>query len=105
MASTAIPTVSIIPAIPGKVNVAPKSVNTPINKKRLIISVRLAIIPKNLYLYNINETTKKKPIINDRIPASIESFPRSGPTVLSSMIFKGAGNAPDLKRRAKSVAD
>ena len=105
MASTAIPTVSIIPAIPGKVNVAPKSVNTPINKKRLIISVRLAIIPKNLYLYNINETTKKKPIINDRIPASIESFPRSGPTVLSSMIFKGAGYAPDLKRRAKSVAD
>ena len=49
--------------------------------------------------------TKKKPIINDRIPASIESCPRSGPTVLSSIIFKGAGNAPDLNRSARSVAD
>ena len=41
--------------------------------------------------------TKKKPIINEKIPASMESCPRSGPTVLSSIIFKGAGNAPDLK--------
>ena len=38
-------------------------------------------------------------------PALIESSPKSGPTVLSSTIFKGAGSEPDLKRRAKSVAD
>ena len=38
-------------------------------------------------------------------PALIESSPRSGPTVLSSIIFKGAGKAPDLRSRAKSVAD
>ena len=37
-------------------------------------------------------------------PALIESSPKSGPTVLSSTIFKGAGSEPDLKRRAKSVA-
>ena len=39
------------------------------------------------------------------IPALIESFPKSGPTVLSSIIFNGAGNAPDLNNKAKSVAD
>ena len=35
----------------------------------------------------------------------IESFPRPGPTVLSSIIFIGAGNAPDLSSKARSVAD
>ena len=49
--------------------------------------------------------TNKKPIDNAIIPALIESCPRSGPTVLSSIIFKGAGNAPDLNNRARSVAD
>ena len=39
------------------------------------------------------------------IPALIESCPKSGPTVLSSIIFKGAGKAPDLNNKAKSVAD
>ena len=38
-------------------------------------------------------------------PALTESSPRSGPTVLSSIILIGAGKAPDLRRRAKSVAD
>ena len=38
-------------------------------------------------------------------PAFIESSPKSGPTVLSSIIFKGAGKAPDLNNKAKSVAD
>ena len=39
------------------------------------------------------------------MPASIESWPKSGPTVLSSIIFKGAGKAPDLSSNARSVAD
>ena len=50
-------------------------------------------------------TTKTKPIIKDKIPALIESWPKSGPTVLSSTIFNGAGKAPDLNNNAKSVAD
>ena len=49
--------------------------------------------------------TNKKPIDNAIIPALIESWPRSGPTVLSSIISKGAGNAPDLNNKARSVAD
>ena len=46
-----------------------------------------------------------KPIIKEMIPALIESLPRSGPTLLSSIMFNGAGKAPDLKRSDKSVAD
>ena len=38
-------------------------------------------------------------------PALIESSPRSGPTVLSSIIVNGAGKDPDLRSNAKSVAD
>ncbi len=53
----------------------------------------------------MNSTTNIKPIINDIIPASIESCPRSGPTVLSSIMLRGAGKAPDLNNKAKSVAD
>ena len=53
----------------------------------------------------MKSTTKQKPTIREIIPAFIESFPKSGPTVLSSIIFYGAGNAPDLNNKAKSVAD
>ena len=49
--------------------------------------------------------TNKKPINKEIVPALIESSPKSGPTVLSSIIFRGAGNAPDLRSKAKSVAD
>ena len=48
--------------------------------------------------------TIKNPIIREIAPALIESSPRSGPTVLSSTIFNGAGKAPDLKSKARSVA-
>ena len=105
MASTAIPTVSIIPAIPGNVKVASKIVNTPIKRKRLTTKARSAIKPNIRYLKNINKITKIKPIISAIVPALIESFPRSGPTVLSSIIDNGAGRAPDLNSNAKSVAD
>ena len=43
--------------------------------------------------------TKRKPIAKAIIPAFIESWPKSGPTVLSSMIFNGAGKAPDLSKQ------
>ena len=39
------------------------------------------------------------------MPDLIESLPRSGPTVLSSAIIKGVGNAPDLSNKERSVAD
>jgi len=53
---------------------------------------------------NINIITNIKPIKREKTPASIESFPRSGPTVLSSTILIGAGKAPDLSNKARSVA-
>ena len=49
--------------------------------------------------------TSIKPINKAIIPAFIESCPKSGPKVLYSIIFNGAGNAPDLKSKARSVAD
>ena len=61
--------------------------------------------PKNLYLKNIKIITSKNPILKAKIPALIESCPKSGPTVRSSIIFNGAGKAPDLNNNAKSVAD
>ena len=49
-ASTAIPTVKIIPAMPGKVSVASKIVNIPTNRIKLIIKAMFATKPKILYL-------------------------------------------------------
>ena len=49
--------------------------------------------------------TSKKPMANEIAPALIESSPRSGPTVRSSIMLRGAGKAPDLSSKAKSVAD
>ena len=49
-ASTAIPTVKIIPAIPGRVSVASKMVKMPININKLEIKATLATKPKILYL-------------------------------------------------------
>ena len=103
-ASTAIPTVKIIPAIPGRVSVASKRVRKPINIKRLDINEILATRPKKRYLTIIKAITKIKPISKDRTPASIESCPKSGPTVLSSTTDKGAGRAPERKSKARSVA-
>ena len=48
--------------------------------------------------------TKINPITSEIFPELIESWPKSGPTVLSSTIFIGTGNAPDLSNKAKSVA-
>ena len=50
LASTAMPTVKIIPAIPGNVNVASRIVRIPININRFAINAILAINPKILYL-------------------------------------------------------
>ena len=99
-ASTAIPTVKIIPAIPGRVRVASNNVKILISNIKLIIRVKFAMIPKILYFNVINPMTNKNPIMSESIPALIESCPKSGPTVLSSIIFNGAGKAPDLKSKA-----
>ena len=74
-------------------------------KNKLKINAISAIKPKNLYLIIIKRITKENPNINAIIPALIESSPSPGPTVRSSIIFIGAGNAPDLNNKAKSVAD
>mgnify|MGYP003317248477 CR=1 FL=1 len=50
LASTAIPTVKIIPAIPGRVKVASKIVRTPVNINKFAIRAVFAINPKILYL-------------------------------------------------------
>ena len=52
----------------------------------------------------LHDYFKINPTINDITPDLIESSPKSGPTVLSSTIFNGVGRAPDLSKRAKSVA-
>ena len=52
----------------------------------------------DLKKYDVEKVTK------DIDPDFIESLPRSGPTVLSSIISNGAGNAPDLNNKARSVA-
>ena len=45
-----------------------------------------------------------RPIRIDFFPLSIESAPKLGPTVRSSIISTGAGNAPALKIIAISLA-
>ena len=49
-ASTAIPTVKIIPAMPGNVKVASKIVKIPININKFAINAVLAMRPNILYL-------------------------------------------------------
>ena len=44
------------------------------------------------------------PTIKDNVPDFIESSPKSGPTVRSSIILIGVGREPDLNSKAKSVA-
>ena len=60
--------------------------------------------PKNLYLKIIKIITNINPSLSDTTPASMESLPRSGPTVLSSTTLSGVGRAPERSSNAKSVA-
>ena len=48
--------------------------------------------------------TSSEPIQAARVPLSIESWPRPGPTVRSSMMVSGAGSAPARSRMARSFA-
>ena len=68
----------------------------PTKRNKFIIKVTLVIKPNILYFTKMNKITSMKPITNAIIPELIESCPKSGPTVLSSIIFNGAGKAPDL---------
>ena len=89
-ASTAIPTVKIIPAIPGNVKVASNIVRIPTNKNKFIIRVKFVISPKILYFKNklldwreellqettqtlasLQESTNAAPDLTDR--ATVES--------------------------------
>ena len=104
LASTAIPIVSTMPAIPGIVSVASMRLSNEINKIILNIIAKSAIKPNTLYLIIINNITSTKPILRAFFPALIESSPRLGPTVLSSKTVIGAGNEPALSNTAKSFA-
>ena len=67
-ASTAIPTVRTIPAIPGSVRVPPTTDMIDTTKIKLHIRAMLAERPNNLYLISIKIKTKIKPIIMELIP-------------------------------------
>ena len=67
--------------------------------------LKLSNNPKILYFQIIKKITNIEPIISAKTPDLIESAPKPGPTVLSSIISKGAGKAPDLRSKARSVAD
>ena len=45
-----------------------------------------------------------KPSNTEFVPLLTESAPSDGPTILSSIIFTGAGNAPALSTMAISIA-
>ena len=57
-ASTAIPTVKIIPAIPGKVKVASNIVKIPTKRNKFIIKAILVISQNILYFIEINKNTR-----------------------------------------------
>jgi len=102
-ASTAIPIVNTIPAIPGKVRVACNRLNNAKIKIILQNNAILAKTPKTPYVISIKIITAIKPAILAILPDEIESLPSPGPTDLSSNIIIGAGKAPDLKTNAKSL--
>ena len=98
--SIIIPSERIIPAIPGKVNVAFNKDKTANVKTKFIVSVIVDIIPKNLYRVYINTITITSPKAQASKPLLIESSPNDGPTTLSSIISRGAGKAPALNNKA-----
>ena len=104
LASTAIPTVKTIPAIPGKVRVAPTIDITAVTKTKLVISAKFAESPKSLYRTSMKMKTRRNPIKTELTPFSIFSCPRVGPIVCSSTNFIGAANAPALNSSASSLA-
>ena len=73
LASTAIPTVKTMPAIPGKVKVAPTNDIIAVTKIRFEIKAIFAAKPNNLYLINMKIKTKIKPTITEFNPLSILS--------------------------------
>src|SRR5262249_26161001 len=70
----------------------------------LIATAIFANRPNNPYVANMNAITMAAPTYDDVLPLAIESWPRPGPTVRSSMMVSGAGNAPALSRMARSLA-
>ena len=103
-ASTAIPIVRMRPAMPGKVNVAPNSVSAPNTNAMLILRAKLAIAPQRPYIATINASTNKAPATPLSMPVLIASLPKSGPTVRSSIMLNGTGNAPVRNISATSWA-
>ena len=104
LASTAIPVVRTIPAIPGSVRVAPIMERLANIRIRFASRAIAAKHPNSLYRKIMKERTSSKAMIAARLPASTESLPKPGPTVLSSSTSSGAGRAPARKSKASSFA-
>ncbi len=68
LASTAIPTVKTIPAIPGMVSVACNMDNKATINTRLAAKARLATAPNTRYQIIMNTRTSAKPIITEAKP-------------------------------------
>ena len=105
LASTAIPMVSAIPAMPGNVSVAPSMLINPIRMNRLSTRAISANKPNKPYVAKTNARTKAVPIRQDFLPDSMESVPNPGPTIRSSTTSSGAGKAPERNINASSLAD
>ena len=104
LASTAMPIVSAMPAMPGSVSVACSAVSAPSSRIRFAISAMLAKMPKRPYIAPMNTTTRTTPTMEATSPASTESAPRPAPMLRSSMITSLAGSAPERSSSASREA-
>lgn len=98
------PMVSTMPAMPGKVSVAPSSDSSATIIATWTASAMLARKPRKPYATNMKATTRIEPITPATLPAWMESWPRPGPTVRSSMTVSVAGSAPARSSTARSLA-
>ena len=103
--STAMPTVSTRPAIPGKVKTAPGiNASRPNNSTIFDRSATLAIQPKRRYQSPINSNVNAIPKAKAAKPLVMFSSPKLGPMVRSSTIVTGAVIEPALSKSASCCA-
>ena len=101
--STAMPTVSTRPAIPGRVSTAPGSTaSIPTCINRLAMSAVMATQPNLRYQAIMNSIMPAMPNASAVKPASMFCKPRVGPIERSSRILSGAVRAPARSSMASS---
>ena len=106
LASTATPMDKMMPAIPGKVSVALRANGC--KQSRVIITntniAKVATKPAKRYKRRRKMTIKAKPTPKAMTDLSLESCPKDGPTVRTSITFNLTGRAPDRSKSAVSFA-